>query len=162
MLVTAIDRQESIDHILNKALNDRDISEAEGLILLRQAASEVNSSVTSKSTISKIQETADILRKKQVGDTVTYVINRNINFTNICEQHCSFCAFRRDTGAEGSFWLNSEQIAAKTADAVTQGATEICMQGGLKINFLKFIFLPFLPRKYSLLPAKTASATKKS
>ena len=122
MLVTAIDRQESIDHILNKALNDRDISEAEGLILLQQEESD---------KIAKIQETADILRKKQVGDTVTYVINRNINFTNICEQHCSFCAFRRDPGAEGSFWLNSEQIIAKTADAVAQGATEICMQGGL-------------------------------
>jgi FO synthase subunit 2 len=66
------------------------------------------------------------------------VINRNINFTNICEQHCSFCAFRRDSGEEGSFWLNTEQILAKTADAVAKEATEICMQGGLnplaKIN----------------------------
>ena len=81
--------------------------------------------------ITSIQETADNLRKKQVGDTVTYVINRNINFTNICEQHCSFCAFRRDESERGAFWLNTAQIIAKSAEAVKQGATEICMQGGL-------------------------------
>jgi FO synthase subunit 2 len=78
-----------------------------------------------------LQTTADNLRKKQVGDTVTYVINRNINFTNICEQHCSFCAFRRDAEADGSFWLSQAEILAKTNDAVAKGATEICMQGGL-------------------------------
>ena len=78
-----------------------------------------------------LQNKADNLRKKQVGDTVTYVINRNINFTNICEQHCSFCAFRRDENEEGAFWLNTEQILAKSAEALKLGATEICMQGGL-------------------------------
>ncbi len=131
MLVTAIDRQESIDRILDQALSDRDISEAEGLILLQQAELDGISPQKRQSAIAKIQKTADLLRKKQVGDTVTYVINRNINFTNICEQHCSFCAFRRDAGSEGSFWLNTDQIISKTADAVAQGATEICMQGGL-------------------------------
>ncbi|MGK7944461.1 MAG: 7,8-didemethyl-8-hydroxy-5-deazariboflavin synthase subunit CofH [Microcystaceae cyanobacterium] len=79
----------------------------------------------------EIQQAADLLRQKQVGNTVTYVINRNINFTNICEQHCSFCAFRRDEGEEGAFWLSIEQILAKAADAVAHNATEICMQGGL-------------------------------
>ncbi len=85
-----------------------------------------------------IGETADFLRQKQVGNTVTYVVNRNINFTNICEQHCSFCAFRRDENTEGSYWLNFEEILAKAANAVERKATEICMQGGLnpkaKIN----------------------------
>ena len=131
MRVTAIDRQESIDHILNKALSGQDISEAEGLILLRQTESDGISPQMRQSASLKIQETADLLRKKQVGDIVTYVINRNINFTNICEQHCSFCAFRRDAGSEGSFWLNTDQIISKTSEAVAQGATEICMQGGL-------------------------------
>ena len=131
MSVTAIDNQESIDYILDKALNQEDISEAEGLFLLQQTKSAVKSPQIRQSAIAKIQATADHLRKQQVGDTVTYVINRNINFTNICEQHCSFCAFRRDAGAEGAFWLNSEQIISKTAEAVAQGATEICMQGGL-------------------------------
>jgi FO synthase subunit 2 len=66
-----------------------------------------------------------------VGDTVTYVINRNINFTNICEQHCSFCAFRRDADEEGSYWLDWGQVLEKATDAVQRGATEICIQGGL-------------------------------
>ena len=138
MSVNAIDNQESIDYILDKALNQQDISEAEALILLREAESDTNATRRKESdnyhkhsTIAKIKATADNLRKQQRGETVTYVINRNINFTNICEQHCSFCAFRRDAGAEGSFWLTSEQIVAKTAVAVAQGATEICMQGGL-------------------------------
>ena len=131
MLVSVSDCQESIDHILDKALSNQDISEAEGLTLLQQAYSEGISAQGKQSAMAKIQATADFLRKKQVGDTVTYIINRNINFTNICEQHCSFCAFRRDAGAAGSFWLNSEQIIAKTSEAVAQGATEICMQGGL-------------------------------
>ena len=112
----------SIDLILEKALQGKDISEAEGIILLQQHEPEI---------ITAIQETADLLRKRQVGDTVTYIINRNINFTNICEQHCSFCAFRRDAGEPGAFWLNTEEILIKTKDAVQQGATEICMQGGL-------------------------------
>lgn len=62
---------------------------------------------------------------------MTYVINRNINFTNICEQHCAFCAFRRDATAADAYWLDIDTILSKVADAVAQGATEICMQGGL-------------------------------
>lgn len=81
--------------------------------------------------IAAIRNTADRLRIEQVGETVTYVINRNINFTNICEQHCSFCAFRRDAGEDGSYWLESGQILEKVSDAVRIGATEICIQGGL-------------------------------
>jgi FO synthase subunit 2 len=120
---------QTIQAILQQAEQGKDLSESDGLILLQQKTPEI---------IAAIAQTADRLRQKQVGDTVTYVINRNINFTNICEQHCSFCAFRRDSGEEGSFWLNTEQIFAKTADAVAKEATEICMQGGLnplaKIN----------------------------
>jgi FO synthase subunit 2 len=79
-----------------------------------------------------------------VGDTVTYVINRNINFTNICEQHCSFCAFRRDAGEDGAYWLNWQQIQEKTRDAVRRGATEICMQGGLNPEAkIDGAFLPY-------------------
>ncbi len=118
-----------IDHILARVLNGDDISTADALRLLTQTAPDI---------IERIRFTADRLRQIQVGDTVTYVINRNINFTNICEQHCSFCAFRRDEGAEGAFWLSTEEILAKAADAVALSATEICMQGGLhpgaKIN----------------------------
>ncbi len=112
----------TIDLILDRALQGDDISPADALILLTQTAPDA---------IEQIRVTADRLRQIQVGDTITYVINRNINFTNICEQHCSFCAFRRDEGTEGAFWLNTAEILAKAADAVALSATEICMQGGL-------------------------------
>lgn len=111
-----------MDIILNRALEGADLSAAEALTLLQQ---------TDPVKIAEIQATADELRRRQVGDPVTYVINRNINFTNICEQHCSFCAFRRDESEEGTFWLDISQIQEKAAEAVQQGATEICMQGGL-------------------------------
>jgi 5-amino-6-(D-ribitylamino)uracil---L-tyrosine 4-hydroxyphenyl transferase len=112
----------TIDRILDRSLQGEDISTAEALLLLTQ---------TDANVMEQIRVTADRLRQLQVGDTVTYVINRNINFTNICEQHCSFCAFRRDEGTEGAFWLNTEEILAKAAAAVELAATEICMQGGL-------------------------------
>ncbi len=111
-----------VDHILNRALSGNDISPEEGVILLTQK---------DRQAIAAIQETSDRLREQQVGNTVTYVINRNINFTNICEQHCSFCAFRRDANTPGAYWLIPEIILEKTADAIRKGATEICMQGGL-------------------------------
>ncbi|WP_036484772.1 7,8-didemethyl-8-hydroxy-5-deazariboflavin synthase subunit CofH [Myxosarcina sp. GI1] len=112
----------NVEAILNKAETGSDISEAEALCLIEAKTPE---------DIAAIGKTADRLRQRQIGDVVTYVINRNINFTNICEQHCSFCAFRRDAEDEGAFWLDREQIVAKATEAVELGATEICMQGGL-------------------------------
>ncbi|WP_374191929.1 7,8-didemethyl-8-hydroxy-5-deazariboflavin synthase subunit CofH [Chroococcus sp. FPU101] len=112
----------TVNTILNEVRSGKDLSPLEGLTLLQQSKSEI---------ISEIQQTADQLRANQVGHTVTYVINRNVNFTNICEQHCSFCAFRRDDGEDGAFWLDIAQILEKASDGVQRGATEICMQGGL-------------------------------
>jgi 5-amino-6-(D-ribitylamino)uracil---L-tyrosine 4-hydroxyphenyl transferase len=120
-----IEQTENLDivaDILETAVRGFDISEAQALNLVQQKNIEVKNAIA---------KTADSLRKKQVGNTVTYVINRNINFTNICEQHCSFCAFRRDAGETGAFWLNTAQIIAKAKEAINIGATEICMQGGL-------------------------------
>lgn len=112
----------TVDTILNRVLVGDDLSLEEGVVLLKQ---------TDPEKVEKIRRVSDILRSQQAGETVTYVINRNINFTNICEQHCSFCAFRRDAAEEGAFGLEIHQILEKTADAVQRGATEICMQGGL-------------------------------
>jgi FO synthase subunit 2 len=113
---------QAVDAILDRALSGVDLTEAEGVALLKQTVPKV---------VEQIRHTADRLRQRQVGETVTYVINRNINFTNICEQHCSFCAFRRDEGEAGAYWLDEAIVLEKTADAVQRGATEICMQGGL-------------------------------
>ncbi|WP_066426782.1 7,8-didemethyl-8-hydroxy-5-deazariboflavin synthase subunit CofH [Anabaena sp. 4-3] len=112
----------TIDAILDRAVLGCDLSPSEGVQLLTQ---------TEPEAIASILATADKLRQQQAGETVTYIINRNINFTNICEQHCSFCAFRRDDGDAGAYWLDWAQILEKTQDAVQRGATEICMQGGL-------------------------------
>jgi 5-amino-6-(D-ribitylamino)uracil---L-tyrosine 4-hydroxyphenyl transferase len=115
----------TVDAILESALTGDDLSPEEGIILLKQ---------TDPRSLEAIRATADRLRDRQAGKTVTYVINRNINFTNICEQHCSFCAFRRDEGENGAYWLDWAQILEKATDAVRRGATEICMQGGLNLN----------------------------
>lgn len=111
-----------VDEILQTVLAGKDLADAAGVALLK---------VTDPGPIALMRETANELRRQQVDDLVTYVINRNINFTNICEQHCSFCAFRRDASEAGAFWLDWEQIQDKAGSAVRQGATEICMQGGL-------------------------------
>lgn len=120
-----ITTSKSIDAILDRALDGADLSPKAGLVLLAQ---------TEPGAIAAIRDAADRLRQQQVGHTVTYVINRNINFTNICEQHCSFCAFRRDEGEDGAYWLGTAQILEKATDAVQRGATEICMQGGLHLG----------------------------
>jgi FO synthase subunit 2 len=112
----------ALDSILDRALGGNAISEAEGVTLLEQ---------TDAGAIAAIRDAADALRRQQVGDTVTYIINRNINFTNICQQHCSFCAFRRDAGQAGAYWLDLDVVLHKAQEAVERGATEICMQGGL-------------------------------
>ncbi len=112
----------TIEPILDRVLDGYDLTPSAGVILLQQ---------TEPEAIATIRDTANKLRQLQVGDTVTYVINRNINFTNICEQHCSFCAFRRDADEEGSYWLDWGQVLEKATDAVQRGATEICIQGGL-------------------------------
>jgi 5-amino-6-(D-ribitylamino)uracil---L-tyrosine 4-hydroxyphenyl transferase len=120
---------QTIDKILARALSGQDLTQAEGVTLLHQQ---------DPAAVREIQLAADKLRQVLCGDTVTYVINRNINFTNICEQHCGFCAFRRDEDNPDAYWLTQHQMLEKTADALRQGATEICMQGGLhpgaKIN----------------------------
>ncbi len=115
----------NVQTLLDQALSGRDLTPNEAIVLLEQTDAEA---------IAAIGETADALRQQQAGKTVTYVINRNINFTNICEQRCSFCAFRRDEGEDGAFWLDSIAILEKAKDADRRNATEICMQGGLNLN----------------------------
>ncbi|MCD2156522.1 bifunctional FO biosynthesis protein CofGH [Rhodococcus cerastii] len=74
---------------------------------------------------------ADALRKDAVGGDVTYVVNRNINFTNICYTGCRFCAFAQRKGDADAFTLSAEQVADRAWEAHVAGATEVCMQGGI-------------------------------
>jgi 7,8-didemethyl-8-hydroxy-5-deazariboflavin synthase CofH subunit len=74
---------------------------------------------------------ANSLRRELTGDIVTYVVNRNINFTNVCFVGCKFCAFSRGPRESDTYFLSLEQVAAKAAEAWSIGATEVCIQGGL-------------------------------
>ena len=79
----------------------------------------------------QIRAAADSLRRQLAGDTVTYVVNRNLNSSNICVLRCGFCAFRRDEGQQGSYRLASEELCRRARQARDQGATELCLQAGL-------------------------------
>jgi FO synthase len=74
---------------------------------------------------------ADEIRRRDVGDDVTYVVNRNANFTNICFVGCQFCAFKRQRWEHDAYSHSLDTILAKIAEAVDRGATEVCMQGGI-------------------------------
>ncbi len=74
---------------------------------------------------------ADSLRRDAVGDDVTYIVNRNINFTNICYTGCRFCAFAQRKGDADAFTLSSDEVADRAWQAHVAGATEVCMQGGI-------------------------------
>ncbi len=74
---------------------------------------------------------ADDIRKQDVGDIVTYVVNRNINFTNICYTWCGFCNFMAPEGDERAYFLTMDEIKDKVIEAWEHGATEVCMQGGM-------------------------------
>ena len=89
--------------------------------------------------VEAIATAADLLRKDRVGDTVTYVINRNINYTNVCYFRCGFCAFSkgpRSLNLRGDPYLMSiEEVVNRTTEAAARGATEVCLQGGIHPRF---------------------------
>jgi 7,8-didemethyl-8-hydroxy-5-deazariboflavin synthase CofH subunit len=74
---------------------------------------------------------ADELRREQAGEVVSYIVNRNINFTNVCSKACRFCAFARGHRSEQSYFLSEEEIARRVLEARSLGATEVCIQAGL-------------------------------
>jgi FO synthase subunit 2 len=75
--------------------------------------------------------TADEMRRRQVGDLVTYVVNRNINFTNLCVKACKFCAFSRTNRSQEGYYLGAEEVVRRALEADELGATEVCIQAGL-------------------------------
>ena len=106
---------------LKKAEAHRALSDAEALALFRAEGP----------ALEELCLVADGLRKEAVGDEVTYVVNRNINFTNVCYVGCRFCAFaQREADAE-SYTLTLSEVADRAQEAWEWGATEICMQGGI-------------------------------
>ena len=109
-----------IEEILDKAITDV-ISYEEALELIKTTGSEYQSLI----------RVADLRRQELVGDEVTYIQNWNINFTDICTGTCGFCAFRKDPGQDGSYFLSVDEIVRRAKTAWDNGAIEVCIQGGL-------------------------------
>ncbi len=118
-----------LHRILDRAANGAELSEGEivALFATRGAAAQA------------VVEVADGLRCETRGDEVTYVINRNINYTNICTYACSFCAFSKSSSKGGfrdkAYNLDLEEIASRAQEAVAKGATEVCLQGGIHPSY---------------------------
>ena len=120
----AIDTQHTageVGQILARAVDGIPPNEAEAVALLNVQGDELDALVA----------TADAVRAARVGDTVTYVVNRNINFTNICYVGCRFCAFAQRRDDPDAYFLSLEQVADRAEDAWGEGATEVCIQGGI-------------------------------
>ena len=107
--------------VLTKALNGGELEFDEGLTLARTRGHELEALVLA----------ADLMRHKQVGDVITYVVNRNINFTNICFIGCRFCAFSRAPREKDAYFHSFEEIQRRSVEAWELGAREVCVQGGL-------------------------------
>ena len=110
-----------VSEILNKALSDKEITAQEGLRLYNTTGIDFH----------LVGLVAEEIRKRRVGDTVTYVVNRNINFTNVCIKQCGFCAFSRDFREEEGYFLPTDEIVRRAKEAHQLGATEVCIQAGL-------------------------------
>ncbi len=99
---------------------------------------------------------ADRLREDVVGPRVTYVVNRNINYTNICLYHCGFCAFSKSGTKQlrgPAYRLDLEEIASRTSEAAARGATEVCLQGGIHPEFTGHTYLAIVAAVKEAAPA---------
>jgi FO synthase len=106
---------------LHAAERHRPITDDQALALFR----------TEGPALEALCRVADDLRREAVGDDVTYVVNRNINFTNVCYVGCRFCAFAQREVDPESYTLTLSEVADRAEEAWEQGATEVCMQGGI-------------------------------
>ncbi|MEY4582724.1 MAG: 7,8-didemethyl-8-hydroxy-5-deazariboflavin synthase, CofH subunit, partial [Pseudomonadota bacterium] len=128
--------------ILERALNGHEPSLAEAVQLCSARGPDLRA----------LSSTADHLRREQVGDVVTYVVNRNINFTNLCIKACRFCAFSRTARSEEGYFLDAAEIVRRAQQASDMGASEVCIQAGLPPRAAKTLYLDLLHALRSALP----------
>jgi len=107
--------------ILENLMEGKELSEADAITLFESTGADFTA----------VLSVADMFRKKSVGDDVTFVINRNINFTNICYMGCKFCNFAKRFESPDAELLSLEDVAQRAREAWERGATEVCIQGGL-------------------------------
>jgi FO synthase subunit 2 len=110
-----------ISTILNRSLDGHDPSIEDAVRLFECNGIEMHALVLA----------ADELRRRTTGNLVTYVVNRNINFTNVCIKRCGFCAFSRGHREEEGYYLPIEEVVRRAKEAYELGATEVCIQAGL-------------------------------
>jgi 7,8-didemethyl-8-hydroxy-5-deazariboflavin synthase CofH subunit len=107
--------------ILGRALDGAELSVTDGIALAHARGRDLLA----------LTAVADEMRRRQVGDRVTFVVNRNVNFTNVCIKHCTFCAFSRDHREEEGYFLPIDEVVRRVEEAWTLGASEVCIQAGL-------------------------------
>ena len=127
---------------LEKALAGKDLCLEEGLTLATVEGSDLLALV----------KVADELRRRVVGDRITYVVNRNLNFTNICIVGCSFCGFSRGADSPDAYFHSTDALLAKSIEAVERGATEVCIQGGLPKDLDGYYYVKLLRAIKARLP----------
>jgi FO synthase len=120
--------------VLKRALESQELTAEEGLLLYTAQGDDLRATM----------KCADLARAEDVGEEVTYVVNRNINFTNICFVGCQFCGFKRQKWESDAYDHSDATILAKVRDAVARGATEVCMQGGINPDMPPFKYRDLL------------------
>ena len=124
--------------ILDKPFADRMLNEDEATYLFTARGD----------SFSAVAAAADALRREMTGDVLTYVVNRNINYTNVCYFKCQFCAFSKGKLTENlrgkPYVLDLEEISRRTAEAWSRGATEVCLQGGIHPAYTGQTYLDIL------------------
>ena len=123
-----------VREILQSAMNGAELSFEQGLLL----------ATADGSALEALIAVADHLRRETVGDAITYVVNRNINFTNVCFVGCSFCGFGRGPEAADAYSLSFEEVVRRAREAWDRGATEVCIQGGLPRDLDGFFYRDLL------------------
>lgn len=112
---------DAVRTILHKSLLGEELSVEDACVLFATQGAEAQA----------VLDTADKVREKRVGNVGTFVITRNINFTNVCYMGCRFCNFAKEKGDKEAEFLTVEQVADRAEEAWNRGATEVCIQGGL-------------------------------
>lgn len=128
--------------ILESALADVELGFEEGMALTAVDGPDLLALV----------KTADELRRRTISDTITYVVNRNLNFTNICIVGCAFCGFSRKPGDGDAYFHSHESLIAKAREAQERGATEVCIQGGLPRDLDGYFYRDLLRAIKTALP----------
>lgn len=143
-----IPRHRDLTQMLDRARSGQELTDKE-IVHLFSARDEAFTAVISE---------ADQLRRELVGETVTFVVNRNINYTNICGYRCHFCAFAKGQGAQAkrlrgpAYRLDLEEIARRAVEAWESGATEVCLQGGIHPEFTGETYLSIVAAVKAAVP----------